>query len=83
MSNSAPQNDESQNVARPDWGKAPEGTTHYYVGSESPWRNLSEQDWKHWHDGAWQGCPPDLARGLDLSSKGLIDRSGEYLIARP
>lgn len=67
-----------------DWSEAPDGTTHYYVGSEgSPWRNLQDQDWKHWHEGAWHGCPPEFARGLDLSSKGLIERSGEYLIPRP
>ena len=69
------------------WKSAPEGATHYYIGSDSPWRDLSGEDWKWWQDGKWHS-PHDaqyagLAEALDTSSAGLILRSGEYLMARP
>lgn len=70
-----------------DWGNAPEGATHYYCGSDSPWRDLSGKDWKWWSSGKWNS-PHDnehsyLCKNLDLSSAGLIERNGHYLIPRP
>lgn len=70
-----------------DWESAPEGATHFYIGSPDPWRDLSEEDWKWFADGKWHS-PHDkdysaYIRGLDLSSRGLIDRSGQYLVAKP
>lgn len=70
-----------------DWESAPKEATHYYVGSDSPFRDLSGRDWRWWHDGKWNS-PLDrdfspYAKGLDLSSSGLIERSGPYLIERP
>ena len=74
-------------MSTPDWNGAPPGATHYYVGSSTPWRDLSGKDWRWWHDGRWNSPHEEkyaaLCRGLDLSSAGLIERSGGYLIARP
>lgn len=70
-----------------DWADAPEEATHYYVGSDSPWRDLQGKDWRWWHDGRW--CSPNdegfpmLVEGLDTSSAGLLERNYAYLIPRP
>lgn len=69
------------------WKDAPEGATHYYIGSDSPWRDCSGKEWKWWHDGKWNS-PSDpkyagLTKGIDTSSVGLIERNAEYLMPRP
>lgn len=71
------------------WQHAPEGATHYFVGSQNPWRDLSGKDWLWWQDDRWhspheeQYADLSLCRDLDLSSAGLIERNADYLIARP
>ena len=77
----------SEPAHSPDWGAAPAGTTHYYVGSRCPWRDLSGKDWKWWQDGKWHS-PHDeehavYCKNLDVSSSGLLERNAQYLIARP
>lgn len=42
-----------------DWSKAPEGATHYCLGSTdgTHWRDYSEQAAKYWIDGEWRQHP--------------------------
>lgn len=59
-----------------DWSKAPEGATHYFTGSDSPWRDLSDESWKWLNaSGIWTDTGD--------SSAMLMARRPERLIARP
>ena len=36
-----------------DWSEAPEGATHYFHGSSTPWRDLSGEKWKWFSGNSW------------------------------
>lgn len=40
-------------MSKIDWSKAPEGATHYYHGSSTPWRDLSGDKWKWFSGNSW------------------------------
>lgn len=51
-----------------DWSKAPEGATHYCVGSldNTHWRDYSEDRAKYWLEGEWHSHPFTSAQCLAI-----------------
>lgn len=52
---------------------APEGATHYFIGSLNPWRDLSSKDWLWWQEGRWHS--PHEVKYADL-----LERNPEHLV---
>ena len=65
-----------------DWSKAPEGATHYYTRGDTPWRDLSGENWKWWADGKWHSDNA-VSASIDRSSQGFLERRCVELIPRP
>lgn len=51
-----------------DWSKAPEGATHYCIGSmdNTHWRDYSGHNAKYWLDGAWHFHPMTSSKCLSM-----------------
>ena len=65
-----------------DWSKAPEGATHYYTRGDTPWRDLSGENWKWWANGKWNSDNAVHA-SIDRSSRSFFERRCAELIPRP
>lgn len=60
-----------------DWSKAPEGATHYYVGSPQPWRDCSGETWR------WFSCAGEWEKSSQLSAHLMRHEVSGRLIPRP
>lgn len=65
-----------------DWNKAPEGATHYYTRGDTPWRDLSGENWKWFSNGKWYS-DNSVSSWVDRSSQGFLERRCAELIPRP
>lgn len=71
-------------MSKIDWSKAPEGATHYYHGSSTPWRDLSGEKWKWFSGNSWHCSGYPSSEIMDdysdrMTEKPSSDWNGEGL----
>lgn len=57
-----------------DWSNAPEGATHYYHGSSTPWRDLSGEKWKWFSGDQWHCSGSPSSEMMDDYSDRMTEK---------